>query len=926
MKKSESAKWIWCTQNDLREYNQTVLLKKEFSAQKISGAELKITADSWYRVSINGRWVHDGPARAYPNHYLYDVHDISGFLKKGKNRIEVIARYFGIGTFHQIPQQAGLWAEISGIGKPVVTDASWEATPAYAWQSWTPKISIQMEPYELYDAGLETVFDWQPAVEVKRKGKLSPRPVALLTKVPRRFKNPPAAAIVARVMPQYAVPVTQIAHPGLIEANRTVGRPVILYALLTVKKKQTFDFTLPNHGSDSALHLQIPCWQISVAGQIVTNKKIALAAGTYPVLFCNTQFFSHEKDSVFPYLNLPGAQWDGWRAAVLQEYLFAGDDMLWVSFENKDARRAERGYFKTIERLAAACKTEADVHKYLKTGFVDIPADRIFMDDPAAEFGLRRVLGDAQKLIAGKTVKPSKTGDVELCFDMGEQTCGYFDFSIKADAGVIVDINAIEYIRKDGALQHVYKFNRNGMRYITKKGVNRFISLKRRSGRYFFITLRNQKTPVEIQSFKIIESTAPVSPAGFFKSSDASLNRIWEISERTLKLCMEDTFTDCPLYEQTFWVGDARNEALYAFTAYGNTDVSARGLEICAQSLERYPIVGCQVPSAWDCLLPAWSFLWGMQVWEHYFYSGDKVLLKKLWPAVLKNIDGALGMLDSNGLFSGKFWNLLEWAPIDQKHATVLHNSLLLSGTIAAAEKCAAVLNDLPAAKKLRAARRKLIKAINKTWNDKKQSYPDSIHENGRPSPKTCQQTSMLAVMCDVIEKENIAAARRNLLKKPQNMTPVCAPFAMQFYYEALERLNEPEAILKSIYKSYQPMIDDGATTVWETFAGSTASPKGFPTRSHCHAWSSSPVYFLNRIILGIRQTAAGGRAFEISPWVKGLNFARGATAIPGGAISVDWKRSGSSLKLVVDAPENVTVDFVSNASLRGLEINVIRN
>ena len=31
-------------------------------------------------------------------------------LKTGTNRIEVIARYYGIGTFHQIPQQAGLLA------------------------------------------------------------------------------------------------------------------------------------------------------------------------------------------------------------------------------------------------------------------------------------------------------------------------------------------------------------------------------------------------------------------------------------------------------------------------------------------------------------------------------------------------------------------------------------------------------------------------------------------------------------------------------------------------------------------------------------------------------------------------------------------------------------------------------------------------
>ena len=32
--------------------------------------------------------------------------------------------------------------------------------------------------------------------------------------------------------------------------------------------------------------------------------------------------------------------------------------------------------------------------------------------------------------------------------------------------------------------------NHNGLRYITRAGLNRFTSLKRRAGRYLFLTLR----------------------------------------------------------------------------------------------------------------------------------------------------------------------------------------------------------------------------------------------------------------------------------------------------------------------------------------------------------------------------------------------------------------------------------------------------
>ncbi len=908
----------------MHEYNQTVLFKKEFELKTVGEASLRITADSWYRVSVNGRWVHDGPARAYPEHFLFDTFAVGDLLKKGANVIEVIARYYGIGTFHQLPQQAGLLAQLDTEEVRVATDSSWLASPSHAWQQWTPKVSIQMEPVEEYDARLEKVLDWQPVVTVKRPGRIFPRQVGLLTKRPRRFKNLHSATVVKRSRPQYTVPVTQIAHPGVIEANGCTTRPVVLGSILTVHKTQQFDFGLERK-KDDFTNPGARNWMVAVCGYTVKSGKVILPRGSHQVLFICTSFFGHEKDLAFPFLQMSGGQWGEWKVFVLDEFLFRSNDRLWFSFPNDQLQKLHAGYQQRVKRLAAACKTRKQVDELPGCRFRYLSEEQIFMGDFAAEFAAREPAGSADHLFDGKTVKPAVNGDVELCFDLGEQSCGYFDFRIRADEGVIVDLNAIENIREDGILQHVQAYNRNGMRYITKNGINSFVSLKRRAGRYLFVTLRNQKTPVEIKTLRIIESTAPVTATGFFECSDILLNEIWKISERTLRLCMEDTFTDCPLYEQTLWIGDARNEALYAFTAYGNFDVSMRSLELGAQSLERFPIVGCQVPSSWDCILPAWSFLWGIHVWEHYFYSGDRQFLRKIWAAVQKNIDGALGMLDGNGLFSGTFWNLFEWAPIDQNHATVLHNSMLLVGALRAAESCAAVLKDEKAQKRLVTARRKLVQAINKTWDSKKCCYPDSIYENGNPSPAVCQHTSMFPILFDMIPAGKKEALRQNLQNPPSGMTTAGSPFAMQFMYEALEKLGEFDSVLDSLRTGFRPMVDAGASTVWETFAGSTCSPEGFSTRSHCHAWSSSPIYFLNRIVLGIRQTAVGGKAFEISPWIGGLTYAQGATATPAGPVSVGWKIKGGILRIVITAPKGIKTQFIPNASHKEFAVKVER-
>ena len=924
MKTKWLAKWIWCSQNGIHDYNQTVCFRKEFNVNKAGAATLRITADSWYRVSINGKWVHDGPGRAYPDHFQFDTFEVAELLKKGRNKIEVVARYFGVGTFHHKPLQAGLFAQLDTKETSIGTDSSWRASPSAAWRQWTPKISIQMEPVEEYDARLDSIFDWQPAVEEKRSGKISPRSVGLLTKKPRTFKTLHSATVVKWAEPKPCVPVVQIAHPKRIEANTYTSRPVILSATWTVREKQPFNFGL-DRGNKDFFHPSAKNWQIAVGGRILKTGKATLSPGRHQVLFICIAFFGGEKDLPFPYLEMAGGRWSNWKVAVLDEFLFNDTDRLWPAFRNDAAEKVKARYFKKIETLAPASKTPESFDALLGESLRDLPEEQIFLDDPAAEFFARAPLSPANLLFDGTVVKPSRKGDIELCFDLGEQSCGYFDFKIKADEGVIVDLNAVEYITEDGVIQHTLPFNRNGMRYITKKGVNRFTSLKRRSGQYLFVTLRNQKAPVEIKSLRIIESTAPVKAEGSFNCNDPMLNRIWKMSERTLQLCMEDTFTDCPLYEQTLWIGDARNEALYAFTAYANFDVSARGLELGAQSLEQFPIVGCQIPSSWDCLLPAWSFLWGMQVWEHYFYGGDRRFLKKMWPAILQNLDGAFAMLDKDGLFSGRFWNLIEWAPIDQNHATVLHNNMLVVGALRAAEKCAEALKDEAALNKLRARRNKLIRAINQTWNDKKASYPDSIHENGKPSPHTCQQSSMLSIMCNVVPKKNRKAVRNNLLNPPKGMTTVGAPFAMQFMYEALEELGEFDAILESMHTRFLPMFDAGASTVWEMFPGSDFDANGFPTRSHCHAWSSSPIYFLNRIVLGIRQTEVGGKAFEISPWLGSLRRASGSTATPKGLVSVDWEIKSGTLKISIDAPKGIKTEFKPNASHDGLTVEVSR-
>lgn len=934
------AKWIWQAGAEVHAYNAAVIARRTVRLPAARVATLRITADSFYRLHINGTWVADGPARSWPTHFQYDALDVTPWLRDGENEIRILAIHYGVGDFHRIPQQAGLLAQLdlittNGQTRTFGTDRSWQVAAFPALATNTPKISIQMPPAELYDARRESNLRFRPAAELfpAHAGpwqNLNPRDVALLNRQPFAFKAVRAARVVRADGWNFCVPATRLNHPGLIEANHHTSGGFGMATVLNVEQPAT-------------LRLRQEGMKMAVNG-VRVDREMRLEPGRHLLVAFARQMFSHQKERAvqftepdgFTLVNPldPGAE-NPWVFIALPEFTVATNDLVWHTFRERDpqwgglARRHDAQTDAWLTELTNA----AALRPVLGDRLRQLPADRLFVEDPFWQFTRRRVVGDASALVRNPsallhdnaestTILPSPDGDVELLLDLGEQNCGYWQFDLTADAGVQVDLFGVEHIQPDGVIQFPWG-NRNGLRYVTRAGRNEFTSLKRRSGRYVFLTLRQQRTPVHIRHVQLVESTYPVEYRGSFACSDARLDRIWDISARTLKLCMEDTFTDCPLYEQTHWVGDARNEALFAFGVFGAHDLARRCIRLSAQSLERFPIVGAQTPSSWDMLIPAWSFLWGISTWDYYRETGDAGWLRSTFPDVIRNLRGAETLVNEQNLFSGPFWNFFDWVRLDDRHQTVLHNSLLLVGAIDAAQRGAEVLGATSELVWLRQFRARLTEGINRLWDARRNAFPDAVRDDGTLSPTRSQHTSILGLLYDVIPPDRQAAALTNLLAPPEDMVRVGSPFAALYLYEALEKFGREDLILEAIYQHYLPMLEAGATTVWESFPTGTTGGGRFPTRSHCHAWSSAPCLYLNRLVLGIRPTSPGAATVEISPRLRDLTWARGATATVNGPIEVSWRRDGNRLTVNYQTPPGVTARFVRNATHNGLTIEV---
>lgn len=152
--------------------NLHVLARADLLVKRGRKYLLRITADDYYKLYVNGTFVTQGPAPAYPEHYYYNSIDLTPYLVPGKNVIAVHLYYqglvnrvwnsgdnrFGIGAevVEHVPAgestEAGIPAGVTGDGH---NGTRVPAGEAYHELHWRYRIS---EAYTGETTGYDTQF------------------------------------------------------------------------------------------------------------------------------------------------------------------------------------------------------------------------------------------------------------------------------------------------------------------------------------------------------------------------------------------------------------------------------------------------------------------------------------------------------------------------------------------------------------------------------------------------------------------------------------------------------------------------------------------------------------------------------------------------------------------------------------------------
>lgn len=956
--------WIW-TNCAVPERNAFVRFRRVFHWDG-GAATMHITADSRYVLYVNSNYIGQGPVRSWPAHWKYDTYDIAPYLNPGANVIAVLVNHYGEGNFQYIPAPAGLLIQLESADRCILaTDAEWLSSPDPAFTSTVPRISLQEGFEEQYDARQADAWtelnynaaDWHSAVVVAKPGDpphvaLEPRDIAQLTLEPVQPKRVVGVDVVRSIPYRWHMEIKPYLHPTDKSSNRAVHH-AYLYTQIWSDRPVTAALARTGAGK--------------VNGKQIEHNELPLRAGWNEVLL-DCRGYTHLQAKTFACDTtaelrfacrgaLGGAPWAVLGPFALNERLQvqlynATDDNTIVCPAHAAATAAAGDHIWNTGSLtppdfAAPYFHEmrpehlpADVFLQSYTDQVIVPmqsaaqplASQVLTAQPTPDTATNNLQPHVEQLwalLSGNhewtVVQPCASGDVRILLDFGKEVVGFHRFEVAGAAGTILDWHNFEFIQPDGRLNFAEGMN-NSFRYILRDGRQTYQTYVRRGFQYSYLTIRNLTAPLRIRLVEVLFNTYPQQHKGSFACSNPQLNRIWQVGAHSLRCCSEDTYVDCPTYEQTHWVGDARNEALVDWVINGDPDLWYRCLEQTGQSLERSPITESEVPSAWQNILPAWSFLWMRACREYLLFTGDSERALRLLPFVRQNVAGICQHLNSAGLFEIRAWNMFDWANMDTpSRGVVAHqNCFAVQGLMECAE-LADWLGAAADAAKWRQTAGSIAEAINQhLWSDDRQAYADCLRD-GKQSSVFSQQTQTAAYISGVATGQRAQLCRQHMSNPPADFVRSGSPFFAFFLLEALAREGRDDQFLAAILRDWGFMIDKGATTFWEMWT--RILPGGRLTRSHCHGWSAAPTFFLSTYTLGVHPLAPGFAHTEIAPKPGGLTWCRGTVPTPQGIISVQWENLPEQpFTMRITAPESLRLHIKpprepARTVLNGVEI-----
>ncbi len=414
-----------------------------------------------------------------------------------------------------------------------------------------------------------------------------------------------------------------------------------------------------------------------------------------------------------------------------------------------------------------------------------------------------------------------------------------------------------------------------------------------RTFRFLRLTVRTGDVPLTLAGLDYQETGYPLEVRTRVETSDPTLGPIWAISERTLRRCMQETYTDCPFYEQLQYVMDSRSQILYTYMVSADDRLARNCMEDFRRSQRYDGMLNCSYPNFEPNIIPGFSIYYILMLHDHMMFFGDRSFLTHHLPCV----DGILrffdthrdprGLVDRVGGPNGaqRYWSFIDWTtqwdatsgvPTANLRGPVTMESLLYVYGLQAAADLADFTGRGDTAAEYRRRAAAVQEAIRACCVD-----PAGFVTDGPGVPEVSQHCQVFALLTETLPLEQCRANLLQTLRAPDRYAQ-CSVAMAYYLFRALEKAGLYEET-GPLWNVWRDMVKNDLTTCVED------SVRG---RSDCHAWGALALYELPAVVLGVRPAAPGFARVEVRPVPGPFTWARGEVITPKGPVQVRWEKS----------------------------------
>ena len=500
---------------------------------------------------------------------------------------------------------------------------------------------------------------------------------------------------------------------------------------------------------------------------------------------------------------------------------------------------------------------------------------------------------------------------VSYLFDCGKVHVGNLLVTVDGAAGgEIIDTHLAETIDPENlTLDQLAEANSRmafSDRLICRQGNQKHLFFHTYGFRYVEITVRDNCGPLHLK-IALNQTRYPLRISGAFSSSEESLEKIWQACAWTQQSCMLDAYVDTPWREQVQWWGDARVQAWNTFHLSGDSRLLKRGIGQIGEQINRDGLTYGHAPTmAHSCILPDFSLIWILTLWDYYWQTGNLELfrsksniIKGVLTYCRKNSDPKSQLLRNDP----RYWLFLDWTDIPKQGCPTLYSLWLLM----VLEKMALVyglLGDTALEDECISWGRELRIALTKLINENGYIC-DGVDETGRMYSSHSIHSQVIALELQLEGLNKAAIIEYTLLPFiRREFVPAVHPSAywITYVFSFLSKHGYGREVVDYIQCRWQPMADYGST--WENFTPKKAD------ESHSHAWSAHPIFHFMQIIGGVRQIEPAWRKVAYRPTFIGRH---GGCVIPTGMgkIISQWRRvADDKVSVSLALPHGIAADI----------------